>query len=638
MTQIIAGLGAQLGLDTTEFKKGISEAKISLKEFAEYLPEALSVAAFVEMTKASMEMSNQIVESAKANDIAISSVLELSKALEENGGSAEDTGKIYSGFTQKIESAALGNQRVQDSFYKLGVTLDDLRHLSEQDLFAKTIDGLANMKDSAERNGLAFQVLGKSIRGVDIKGLADSLDEGKGKMDKYAYAVEQAHELSMKLKESSHQIQLEFTNAIMPSLNVLYDSLFKTSNLLSTMFEGLKTVATWVAAAFLALKQDVMQVVHALEMAALVTNDLLTLSFSKATEHFKQGIQDILGDANEYAEAIKKLQVANDELQKPKSKQPDIARQVTPGNEKALENARGLADAYKKQAEANLLILTSKEDVNRATKNEKELETELMKVVEERNKALAAIDVKISAVDKTKQGSKDLIAILKDQEKQIDQTYGEFLKKTQEAVLANQKYQQSFEAGWKQAFDQYQENSYNAAQAGKDSFNAVTNSMTNALNTFIQTGKINFKNFSLSIIQDLLAIQIKMQIMQASSGMFKGMGSFFGIGGSSGSPAPVRDLSVPAFAMGGDPPVGQASLVGENGPELFIPKSAGTVIPNNVLGNMGGNSSPSIHYNGPYIASMQAIDTQSATQFLARNKSAVWAANQSAQRGLPQSK
>jgi len=55
MAQIIAGLGAQLGLDTTEFKKGISEAKKSLKELAEYLPEALSVAAFVEMTHAAME-------------------------------------------------------------------------------------------------------------------------------------------------------------------------------------------------------------------------------------------------------------------------------------------------------------------------------------------------------------------------------------------------------------------------------------------------------------------------------------------------------------------------------------------------------------------------------------------------------
>ena len=33
------------------------------------------------------------------------------------------------------------------------------------------------------------------------------------------------------------------------------------------------------------------------------------------------------------------------------------------------------------------------------------------------------------------------------------------------------------------------------------------------------------------------------------------------------------------FAGGGDPPVGVASIVGERGPELFIPHSAGTIIP-----------------------------------------------------------
>jgi hypothetical protein len=53
---------------------------------------------------------------------------------------------------------------------------------------------------------------------------------------------------------------------------------------------------------------------------------------------------------------------------------------------------------------------------------------------------------------------------------------------------------------------------------------------------------------------------------------------------------------------------------------------------------MGGNGQPSITYNGPYIAQMSAIDTQSATQFLAKNKNAVWAANQTAQRSLPQSR
>lgn len=38
------------------------------------------------------------------------------------------------------------------------------------------------------------------------------------------------------------------------------------------------------------------------------------------------------------------------------------------------------------------------------------------------------------------------------------------------------------------------------------------------------------------------------------------------------------------FANGGEPPVGKASIVGERGPELFIPKVAGTIIPNGALG------------------------------------------------------
>ncbi len=39
-----------------------------------------------------------------------------------------------------------------------------------------------------------------------------------------------------------------------------------------------------------------------------------------------------------------------------------------------------------------------------------------------------------------------------------------------------------------------------------------------------------------------------------------------------------------SFANGGNPPVGKASLVGEKGPELFVPKTAGTIIPNHALG------------------------------------------------------
>lgn len=41
------------------------------------------------------------------------------------------------------------------------------------------------------------------------------------------------------------------------------------------------------------------------------------------------------------------------------------------------------------------------------------------------------------------------------------------------------------------------------------------------------------------------------------------------------------------FANGGRPPINQVSIVGERGPELFIPDGAGTIIPNNKLGGAG---------------------------------------------------
>ena len=50
------------------------------------------------------------------------------------------------------------------------------------------------------------------------------------------------------------------------------------------------------------------------------------------------------------------------------------------------------------------------------------------------------------------------------------------------------------------------------------------------------------------------------------------------------------------FANGGQPPVNKISVVGERGPELFVPRSAGTVIPNSDIGgsNITNNISISV--------------------------------------------
>ena len=45
--------------------------------------------------------------------------------------------------------------------------------------------------------------------------------------------------------------------------------------------------------------------------------------------------------------------------------------------------------------------------------------------------------------------------------------------------------------------------------------------------------------------------------------------------------------NLPTFAAGGMPPVGKPSIVGEKGPEIFVPTSAGRIIPNDEIGGSG---------------------------------------------------
>jgi phage-related minor tail protein len=165
---------------------------------------------------------------------------------------------------------------------------------------------------------------------------------------------------------------------------------------------------------------------------------------------------------------------------------------------------------------------------------------------------------------------------------------------------------------------------------------AVYSNMTTALQNFVKTGKLSFKDFATGIINELINIQIRAMALKMTSGLgsiFAGMPSLKGQFES--------DINTSGFTMasavGGPLNAGQASIVGENGPELFVPRGAGTIVPNS--GDLSGlNTGTTIQYNGPYIASMSAIDTQSATQFLAKNKMAVWSANQSAGRSVPSSR
>lgn len=176
------------------------------------------------------------------------------------------------------------------------------------------------------------------------------------------------------------------------------------------------------------------------------------------------------------------------------------------------------------------------------------------------------------------------------------------------------------------------------ARRMREIYDSVFSNMGSAIENFVKTGKLNFRDLARSIIQDIIIIQMKAQATKIFGGMIGSAIStvFGGPMGGAQDLANYQSMTGATFADGGDPPVGKVSLVGERGPELFVPRTAGTIIPNHALAGMGGGQT--INYNGPFIQNMSAIDTQSGIQFLSRNKQAVWAANQSAQRSLPVSK
>lgn len=104
-----------------------------------------------------------------------------------------------------------------------------------------------------------------------------------------------------------------------------------------------------------------------------------------------------------------------------------------------------------------------------------------------------------------------------------------------------------------------------------------------------------------NVLRSLQRQLVEMAVQQAVGGvggLFSNLLSgVFGGGGGGGAAPLITDnvfdtgfdtsllsLGGRGFANGGNPPVGKASLVGEKGPELFVPQKSGTIIPNHALG------------------------------------------------------
>jgi lambda family phage tail tape measure protein len=192
----------------------------------------------------------------------------------------------------------------------------------------------------------------------------------------------------------------------------------------------------------------------------------------------------------------------------------------------------------------------------------------------------------------------------------------------QESLVAEEYRRTNFTEGWSAAFRKYAEDAQAYGKLGADMFSSVVGNMNSAIDNFVRTGKLSFKSFARSIIQDIIAMMLKFQAMQLLMSGMKALG----LGGSPLMTGVVSMMGLPQRANGGS--IDGPAIVGERGPELFIPKQSGTIVPNNKMASAMGNSQTVNNYT------INAIDTKSFEQRLLESPTAIWAANQYANKSL----
>lgn len=672
---LIARLGVYLGINTSEFLKGMDDAtgktrefvyqqKKQMREWDNAVADAFTrVGIAATITTAALaktfQKADEYSDLAKALDITVESVLATQSALQGAGGNAEDASTMFQKLANAQDAAREGNDQMRKSFERLGISGAEVDRLRLDELFRRVAVALSEARSATERLSLGQDLLGKSIKTVNMADFVDKYKEFKD--PELVKSIEENAAAWENIEKAMKNIGLMMQRLAQPFATWINS----TAEFSKELDKIQKSDMSWFA------RQQAQQ--------DLILKDLNLPSRKKESfvgQSFPQnagGIPDINADykklsdkqlaeqksAREKAErdAEKAAEKRKKEIEKAKELEQDFQEMLA----KAYDNQKKFNAQLKEMYELNKINSElSANDFNnqkqmldlesqRHTLSVAEYETaklnieqsQKLKDIEQRAvqaKAVALAEFeRADAADQVR--AKDIydskvfyIELQLEAQRNYLQQVNEMEDSNLQKSIERQK---SWAAGWNEALKNYTEAAARASDRGAAAFYSVISNMEGALRKFVDTGKFSFGELVGSIIKDLAYMELRAQASAIFSMLWGSISSSFGGGGS--APQIKGDLfgGLPKRASGGytDSP----TIVGENGAELFVPRTAGTVIPNGSWQQLaaagGGNNG--ITVNGNYIANMSAIDTQSATQFLAANKNAIWASYQSANRSVP---
>lgn len=637
---VIGSLSVKLGLVTKDWDRDSAKAKLQVKQLQKAFDDlgggvkglgnafralgggiGVTAIGLGGLLATTLQFASAVKDTAQGFGISIAKTLQFREALMLGGKSADDAQKIMGKLFTTIEDAREGNEATISKFNELGISFDELRRMSPEQALNRVFQALAGIDGQYKKIKATKDLLGKAGIGIDPQEVANKLGMSLNEFKKYEKSLEDFEKLADTVEISMNNLKIAFAELFAPFTPDLVIGVEK----FKLAMVGIGSFV--VVSGIVKLTVAVMALVKAMRAGAI------------ASAVMSGGLTTIAGLAG--AGALTALFAYMDkDLEEPKGVSPDepISEPVTTSAKRPeLESLQKKLQYLKEIGQLQVQEIYMKGQLNNLSTFDKEM-AEIQLDTEKKRAEIEQKRVEDLAKNEGKTGLLGTINSIYDQEIANLDAIAEARRRVAEQTEQNR---QSFMYGWGEAFRKFADDAKDNAKIAGDMFNSFTSNMNSAIDNFVQNGKLSFKDFTRSVIQDLIKIQLKAQAMK----MFSGLGSLFSAGMGNMYQANTgvlvddggMSLMVQPRAMGGNIDAGSPYLVGERGAELVIPNRSGTVIPNNQLSNALG-SGTTINYNAPVVENLSAIDTQSGMQFLMKNKESIWSANQSASRSLPASR
>jgi lambda family phage tail tape measure protein len=148
--------------------------------------------------------------------LTLTSTLELETAFARAGRNTDQLQGALAALTNAASGAQEGNLDLRESFKTLNLSMADLQKMGAKEAIERIAQTMTTGAVTSEKLNAAYQILGRSAKGLPFGDLAQGLADANGKMGAAASATESLDATMKLLEKSAQAVKKEFMVLIQP--------------------------------------------------------------------------------------------------------------------------------------------------------------------------------------------------------------------------------------------------------------------------------------------------------------------------------------------------------------------------------------------------------------------------------------